>query len=135
MIPNLIHPVPITIRQLSKSNTLMDEDFREPIQQAIHSSDKTLLGQISWNAENAMDFTTGGVQESSDGYVLFRYVDLEAVGVTLHNNDRIIKLGNIDVDLYIVRMKPCGHYPDASGATMVKAYFVDRQPSRQGVDV
>jgi hypothetical protein len=135
MIPNLIHPVPVTIRQLNKAGTLMDNDFREPVQQAVHVSDKTLSGQISWSVKDAMAFTRGGVQESSDGYVLFRSIDLEAASIVLHDNDRIIKLGNIDVDLYIVRLKPCGHYPDATGATMVKAYFADRQPSRQGLDV
>jgi hypothetical protein len=135
MIPNLIHPVPITIQQLNKSATFMDDDFREPVQRAAHTAEVIVPGQIKWGGKDSLVFTRGGVQESSNGYVLFRYVDLVAAGITLKDNDRMVKLGNIECDVYIIRLEPCGHYPDVGGASMVKAHFADRQPSRQGLGV
>ena len=73
----------------------------------------------------------GAIQDAS-GYVLFRYVDLEAKSVVLKQNDRFLKLGKLDADVYVTALRPNGHYTDQGGATMVKAFFKDRQPSRQG---
>ena len=132
-LPNLLHPVPIVIEQLDQTNTVYDEDYREPVMQASHATSKTLPGQVKWGLDDELAMSVGGPSEKADGYVLFRYVDLNAQSVTLKQNDRFTKIGNVETDVYIVSLKPIGHYPDAGGATMVKAFFSDRQPSRQGL--
>jgi hypothetical protein len=131
MIPRLLHPVPITIQQLDVSNTIYDEEAREPIQQASHAVNITIPGQVNWGLAEELAVTNAGPQENASGYVLFRYVDLNAQSVTLKQNDRFIKIGNEDTDVYVVSLKPTGHYPSAGGATLVKAIFLDRMPSRQ----
>ena len=130
--PNLLHPVPIIIQQLNKASTIQDDDFREPVQQALHNANKTAPGQVKWISEKDLEVSEAGTMEGADGYVLFRYVDLAARGITLQQNDRIIKMGTLDTDVYIVKLRPEGHYPDIGGPTLVKAFFKDRQPTKQG---
>ena len=135
MIPRLLHPAPIVIQQLSTANTIYDDDAREPIQQAAHASNVTVVGQAQWGLADELAMSGAGPQENASGYVLFRYFDLEAKSVVLRQNDRFIKIGKQDTDVYIVSLKPTGHYPSAGGATMVKAFFLDRMPSRQELGV
>lgn len=130
-IPNLLHPVPIVLQQLDTSNTVYDDDYREPVQQASRVSNTTLSGQVKWIHDDAMAHSRGGVRGDESGYVLFRYTDLAAASVTLRQNDRFITIGGVETDVYITRVRPMGHYPDQGGPTMVRAYFRDRQPSRQ----
>lgn len=126
--------MPIIIQQLDLAATIQDEDYREPVAQAARSSKKTVNGQVAWGGDADLAYTKGGVQLKADGYVLFRYVDLAAAtpSITLRDNDRFTKLGLLEVDVYIVKLQPVGHYTDQGGATMVKAFFMDRQPARQG---
>lgn len=132
-IPNLSHPVPIIIRQLDKATTLYDDDYREPIQQSRRLAAVTIPGQVSWGNDKRLVETRGGVELTSTGYVVFRYVDLNGMGITLQLDDRITSMGGVTCDLYIVSFRPMGHYPDVGGPTLLKALFDDRQPMRQGL--
>jgi hypothetical protein len=127
--PNLIHPVPIQIKQLDTSNTAMDRDYREPILQSKRSSTVTVQGQVKWWSRSNLDFTEGGSQEEYTGYVLFRRVDLERQGITIKNNDKIIKIDNLDMDLYITKFNPIAYYKN--GYSLLKCFFLDRQPANQ----
>jgi len=129
--PNLLHPVPIIIQQIDISSTFHDEDFREPIQQSVRKANTTVNGQVKWGIDDSLAMSRGGVSEESAGYVLFRYADLTAASVTLRQNDRFIKIGNVLTDVYILRLQPQGHYPSAGGATLIKAFFADRAPAKQ----
>lgn len=131
-MPRLIHPVPISIQQFNLSATIQDEDYREPVQQAARGTTVEAVGQVAWSGDKELEFTRGGVQEKANGYVLFRYRDLNAKSITLKDNDRFISIGGIETDVYIAKLLPIGHYTDQGGPTMVKAFFIDRQPSRQG---
>lgn len=130
-IPNLIHPVPIKIRQISKLTTHYDEDAREPIQHAARSVTKTVNGQVKWASQFKLGHTRAGATEKAAGYVLFRNVDLVAKSIVLQDNDQIIQIGTRDTDVYINELEPTGHYPDTGGHTMIKAFFQDRAPSKQ----
>lgn len=130
-IPNLLHPVPCRIEQLDAAETIFDEDMRAPVQQAAREVVVQVQGQISWESEMKFEPSSGGPKERADGYVLFRFIDLNALSITLRQGDRFVKLGNIETDLYLAALEPTGHWPDQGGATMVKAHFTDRQPSRQ----
>ena len=131
VLPRLLHPIPIQVSQLDTSGTLYDDEAREPIQQAAHSSVVTLSGQVKYGSSREASFHLGGLRENERGYVLFRQVDLDAQSVTLKINDRIVKIGQIDNNADITRIEPTGHYPDQNGASLLKAYFADRLPSKQ----
>jgi len=130
-IPNLIHPVPIRVQRENKSSTFVDDDFREPVQQAARLTEFTVGGQVLWGRASSVKPGRGGPQEEYDGYVLFRYVDLETLGQEIKRGDRFALIGKIQTDVYVIYLQPCAHYGDQLGATMVKAYFKDRTPSRQ----
>ncbi len=132
VLPNLLHPVPISIQVITPSATIMDEDMREPVQQSARAATVVVDGQVKWGLDQAFTSMRRGPAEESDGYVLFRLVDLAAVTppVTIKREDRFIRLGNIDVDVYVTALRYEGHYTDQGGATLVKAFFKDRQPSR-----
>lgn len=129
--PNLIQRIPIQIEQIDLGGTFMDPDAREPVQQATRTTTVTVDGQPRWSSQKAKGHEPGGRTESSTGYVLFRLFDLSAVGITLEINDRIKKIGGLDTDVFIERLEFTGHYEDQNGATLVKAHFEDRQPSKQ----
>lgn len=130
-LPNLLHPVPVVIRQIDKANTHYDSDFREPVQRVARRNNVTLPGQIAWANDKRVQYTRGGNRYDADGYVLFRYVDLNAAGITLAVDDRFITLGGLAVNVYIKHFQPMGHYTDAGGPTLVKAFFGDKDPAKQ----
>lgn len=130
VLPNLIHPVKIIISQWIVGDTIYDEDTREPIKQAARASTETVVGQVSWDLKDDVVIGEGGTRLDANGYILFRWVDLNSKSVTLKRQDEIKKIGWQEVKLYIVATKPIGHYSDQAGSTMIKAYFSDRAPSR-----
>lgn len=130
-VPRLIHPVPVTVQQIDTGATIYDDDAREPIQQAARPVSKTLNGQVKWQSQFSGESTRGGTVEGASGYVLFRQVDLDANALVLQDEDRISRIGTRDTDVYISQLRPVGHYPDQGGHTMIKAFFGDRQPSKQ----
>lgn len=132
-LPNLLHKTNIVIQQIDKGDTIYDEDTREPVQQAHRTVNKDLKGQVHWGQADDLEPGAGGVQEESDGYVLFRYLDLDKKGIALSPGDRIIKMGRLNTDVYLIKLQPMAHYEDQNGPSTVRAYFKDRQPSKQGL--
>lgn len=130
-IPRLIHPVPVTIEQISKAATIYDDDAREPIQFAARPVTKKVDGQVKWQSQFSEQNTRAGTVESASGYVLFRQIDLTAKAIVLQREDRFSRIGTRDTDVYITSLRPVGHYSDQGGHTMIKAFFDDRQPSKQ----
>lgn len=130
-LPNLLHPVPITIQRMDASETIVDPAFRETVQQAIRHPDVIVQGQVKWGQDRSLFASKGGPTEDSDGYVLFRYFDLTLLSIEINRGDRFTKLGRIETDVYVVKLEPMGHWGDQGGATLVRAYFKDRQPGRQ----
>jgi hypothetical protein len=130
-IPNLLHPVPIEIRQTDKAGTPQDHDFREPINRVKRQPTQTVDGQVAWANDKRIQYTRGGSRYDADGYVLFRYVDLEAKSMELKTGDKLVKIGKITSNVYIVHFQPQGHYTDVGGATLVKAFFSDKDPVKQ----
>lgn len=129
--PTLIHPVRVRLERIDKSRTVYDESTRAPVQQATRKPVIELQGQVKYGTSKEITYETAGTRESESGYVLFRTRDLEAVEVTLSIGDRITKIGAVEHDAYIIRLEPKGHYGDLGGATLIKAYFEDRQPGKQ----
>lgn len=135
MLPRLIHPISITIERVVNSLTVQDDDYQEPVQKVVRTS-FVVLGQVKWGMDKRLDATSSGAVEGSDGYILFRRVDLIAVGLgDVERGDRFIRMGGgalaRPVDLYVTSIRPEGHYQDQGGATLLKAFFRDRQPVEQ----
>lgn len=130
-LPRLLHSVVIEIQQIDRTGTFQDDDAREPVQIVKRNITKQLPGQVKWGSQYNLEPTKVGPTENSDGYVLFRKVDLDSQSITLKSQDRIIKMGHVETDVYIVNFEWIGHYTDQVGPTMLKAYFIDRQPSKQ----
>lgn len=128
--PRLLHPVPVQLEQIDRGATVYDTDAREPVQQAARKTVVTIPGQASYGSRADLKFSAGGPQEGEDGFITFRKLDLDARSITLHVNDRIVKVGAVVHDAYITRIQPMGHYPEFN-STLVRAYFSDRQPSKQ----
>jgi hypothetical protein len=118
----------------------VDEEYQEPVQQAAREAVVTVLGQVKWTIDERLRATLQGVETEAEGYILFRRVDLRAKSITeLKMDDRFIMVGvgpnARAVDLYIVGLRFEGHYTDQGGAALVKAFFKDRDPSRQSPGV
>jgi hypothetical protein len=137
MQPRLLHPVPVWLKKIDRMFTaIMDENFSEPVGQVRKSqSSIKLYAQLKIGATNSFDPSFGGAEEHSVGYMLFRTSDLRGANFELERGDRVVQLGDGDnkreVDYYIVKVEYVGHYSAAKGATMVKAFFSDRQPANQ----
>lgn len=130
-IPNLLHSAAITLVQKAPAASDMDVLAREPIQSVAYAAPRILRGQPNFQSLGLVaEYKRGGPVINTNGYVLFRYVDLNAAGVTLAHGDRIIQIGHLVVDIYIERLEPTAPYPDQNGHTMVKAHCKDRAPSR-----
>lgn len=141
VLPRLIHPIPCVIEQIDRANTLMDPDAREPIQQAARTAAFTVPGQPKYEAAPGgpgaianLNMDPQGPSDTAVGYVLFRVYDLEnhPLGpITLQKGDRITMQGWIVEEVYIIRLQPRGHYSDQNGASLIKAWFTDRLPSKE----
>ncbi len=130
-LPNLIHPIAITIEQISKSTTIYDTQAREPVQQASRKTAVVVAGQPKWNIGTDFEMTELGAIINAQGYVLFRVTDLASKNVEISIGDRITRIGRDPQDVYIVRLQPMGHYTDQDGASLVRAWFSDRNPSKE----
>lgn len=132
VLPRLIHPCTIQLEQINKASTVMDDDTREPVQKVTRKAVVSVEGQPAWSQDLGAEADLAGIVVRSAGYVLFRKVDLDAASVTIQLEDRIIQMGHVHTDVYIHKIEWCGHYPDQAGPSLLKAYFRDMEPSRQG---
>lgn len=129
-IPNLIHPIDVKIEQINKGSTFYDDDAREEVQIVGRVPTVTVKAQVKWDFEISLKATKGGAQEDASGYVLFRLLDLDALGIEIKRGDRFVEFGNRPANVYVVRVQPTATYDDVNGPTLLKAFFSDREPSQ-----
>ena len=129
-VPRLIHPLSCTVSRIDRSATLYDPEAREPLQQAARYVSVVVPGQPRWASRKELEKYPGGTRDDVRGYVLFRKIDLDARSFTIEINDRILAQGFLTDEVYVVRVEPNAHYTDRGGATLLKAWFTDRQPSK-----
>ena len=136
VLPNLIHPIDIEIQQISRSTTIVDPDFDEPVENVARAPTITCKGQVKWEDDDQQRPTKIGSDSGTEGYMLFRRIDLRNKGIpTLNQGDRFISIGSgankVPIDVFVVKLKYIGGYTDRKGSTMVKAFFRDRHPAKQ----
>lgn len=129
-IPNLIHPIDVKIEQIDKASTFYDDDAREEIQIVGRNPTITLKGQVKWDFEVSLKPGKAGASEDASGYVLFRFLDLDDAGIEIKRGDRFVEFGGRPANVYVVRTQPTATYDDVNGATLLKAFFSDREPSK-----
>lgn len=149
MIPMLIHEVPVVVRRAAAGVTTEDAVAREPVRQLWRrgegpgtGEEETLSAQVNWNAgkRGKPEPGSAGTREESDGYLVFRVIDLLDRGVATEaadgsidfgfaRGDRIVRIGRRKVNLYVTFFRDVAGYEDQSGCTLLKVNFVDRAPS------
>lgn len=134
MLPRLLHPIPVVIERLDTDNTIYDENAREPIGLAARKTSVTIDAQISYDSSQIVSEFYGNTIKTN-GYLIFRRVDLESANIMPVLEDKIVKLGTGDAAvttaLYIVGIDYRAHYPDQGGWTLLKCWYSDKQPSKQ----
>lgn len=126
VLPRLLHPIDVQIQRRDDTRIF---DGKEPYHGQRETTAVDVSAQVKWTREDAVEIQEGGKRFLSDGYILLRKYDLDELGVTFGEGDKIVKIGwQTGLNLYIVRAVPIGHYPDQDGATMLKFYFADRSP-------
>jgi hypothetical protein len=151
-VPNLIHPIPIHLQRENEAATIFNSRGREPVRQMWKrgqgpgtGTEDELVGQINWNdgAIKKPEAPSGGVREKSDGYVLFRFVDLLEAGIATENadgtitlgidrGDKIVRVGRRRVELFVTYFRDIANYPDQGGGTILEVNFEDREASARG---
>lgn len=132
----LIHPITVFLRKADKEQTaVMDDELHEPVGQVRRRLKPIkLTAQINDGKSNDATASSGGVVLESDGYLLFRTEDLRTARTSVEIGDRVVQVGekpnDHEVDYYITKLKYMGHYPGKKGASLVRAYYEDREPSR-----
>lgn len=133
MIPDLIEPVPILIQQINKAQTPYSigvSGRREIINHVTRNATIELPAQVIFgNTDQKPRYSQAGTDEQSAGYFVFRYADLEAQGVKITRGDKIIKIGQIDIELFFMHSvgDPAAQISSV-GFTLVRMFFMDRIP-------
>jgi hypothetical protein len=83
-----------------------DEDFREPSGARDFSEPIVLTPQVATRDFKELRASMTGDEERQDGHLTFRKSDLDEAGISLENGDRIVKMGDFDVDIMIDQVRP-----------------------------
>lgn len=149
MIPQLIHPIPVTIQRQNSAATTFDARAREPVRQLWKAGEgpgtgvaTELVAQVNWNNGEVAKpkVNPEGVEEMSEGYLLFRIVDLVAKGVAIERpdgtvdfgllrGDRIVRIGRRRTNIYVLFFRDVAGYTDQDGCTLLEVDFSSRAPS------
>lgn len=134
MVVKLIKPTDVIIKQLDKVETEYStglSGMRENINSVIRGAEISLKAQAAFGDRNMITkFAHLGVDEQASGYLVLRFKDLTIAGITLARGDQIIKIGQLDVDYYLLHSTgdPAAHIGAGNTFTLVRMFFGDRNP-------
>jgi hypothetical protein len=109
---DLIAPSPVIIEQRDLTETIFDEDTREPISQVSRGVEFEIDAQVSWSKTQSADFKfggQGGQSTGSRGYLVFSVKELRHRGITLSKGDRVKSIAGIETDVYLKAQFYAGH--------------------------
>lgn len=131
-VPNLIHPIDVVVRLLNREGTTNRDFFREPVGKAKRSRNDILVPGQVFDQDNINRTIETGLKEITEGYVVFRVIDLLRAEMKLQVGDRIVSFGSDEllepVNLYFYRFRRKGHY--RRGRTLVHGWYADKSPTR-----
>lgn len=143
-MPNLIHPIPITISRPS-NKVVYDEKTKEPIGGTLRDEHFVIEGQIRFSIgggvfnEKMVDIP-GGVTDEAKGYVTVYMDELIDKGILDPSNPdpRTMKgyklsaiVNRVEQNFYIYQAEDLAHY---DSNTLVKLRFGDRSPGNPKKD-
>jgi len=130
----LIEPIDVEIEQIDKDETPFSDGVsgrREHLGTIARKAKVTVQAQVVFgNTQQQTKFSQLGPDEQAGGYILLRYEDLANQGITLQRGDKIVKLGTLDRELYLLHSSgdSAAHYNSIGSFTLVKMFFGDRNP-------
>ena len=131
---DLIEEINVIIEQIDKTATPFPSGAsgrKFPVNHVVRKSQITLPAQVvHGDRDQKGNFTQLGADEQRKGYILVRYEDLTNQGVELKRGDKIIKMGQFDVELFLTHSTgdPAAHFTGIGGFTLVRMPFQDRDP-------
>jgi len=126
---DLVHPVTVTIDPLDTASTRWDGSAREPVPRECRLPTVTITAQVHWTRRRDRQRTAAGPQDSSDGFLVFRRVDLTAQAYDPQPGDRVATITEAGVAVNVYLTTPGqrrGQYGGNFG--LVRAFFEDRRP-------
>lgn len=133
--PELIEPVKITIQRIDENKTQYSGGIsgrREIINHVERLSDVVLDAQVVFlDAKVKTDYSQAGANEMIQGYCVVRYKDLSDAGVQIKRGDKIVKVGQLDVEYYVTHTQgdAAAHFT-SKNFTLVRIPFSDRVSNR-----
>lgn len=127
MRPSLIHAQDVEIEQIQRVDAPdIDSVFDEPVSgtNATYATAVQLRAQVAYNKFLDSNPEVIGDDPVTTGHLTFRVYDLAKMSVTLQKGDRISKISGTDVELYIVEVKPKGHY---NKPTLIMVEFINKR--------
>lgn len=130
----LIEPVKVHFKQINKQATTYANSItgrRETQNYVAREAQSSIDAQISFsNNSNMPGYSQMGVDEQANGYILVRYKDMAALGITLKRGDKIVKIGQIDTNYFLLHGNgdPAAHFSGPNQFTLIKLFFSDREP-------
>ncbi len=131
--PELIEPIDVIIEQIDKAATPYSSGLagrREHMGNVQRKTAITLPAQVAFgDVAMKTKFTQLGPDEQAKGYMVLRFIDLSNKGVTLKRGDKIIKLGQLDVEYFLLHSQgdPAAHF-SSIGFSLLRMFFGDRNP-------
>lgn len=134
-IPELIEPILIEIEPLDKAATPASTGLsgrREFVGHRARKSTVTINAQVAFgNVSMKTEFNSQlGPDEQASGYCVLRFADMAAKNFKFKRGDKITKLGQLDVEYYVLHSDgdPAAHFSSIGGFTLVRMFFGDRNP-------
>ena len=131
---NLIEPIKITVQQIDKTTTIYPSGRsgrKHPSNSVVRHVDVILDAQVvHGDRDQKGNFSQLGADEQRKGYVVLEYAALVAKNVVLARGDKIIKMGQLDTELFFTHSTgdPAAHFTGVGGFTLVRMPFQDRDP-------
>lgn len=134
-VPELIEPIEVVIKQLDKVKTVQNggvNGMREIVNAPILSPDIKIQAQVAFGDSEQLGIMSQlGTEEQVKGYMVLRYADIASLAVKLQRGDRVTKLGQLDVEYYLLHGQgdPAAHFSSIGGFTLTRMFFSDRNPN------
>ena len=127
VVPRLLNPTTIQVKQTVSADTRYDHRRRAPANTVARTTVMTISAQIKWSMSSASSqpvASQAGVDEQEAGYAVVLKSEFDALASPIKRGDHIVKIEDLDVSLYVLRLEYASHY--GGKFTLVKVIFEDR---------